>query len=245
MMNRLGPISQSALRSLAVAILISSAGATLAADQSYLPAGRPNGIELLPPPPKTGSPEEAADLAAARSVFQGRTEAEKQRALKDSSLAFSLFAPAIGPDFDLEHLPRTAAVMGKVKKDIQEAITLPKNFYQRKRPYQMDPSLTLGPGESSYSYPSGHSTRGTVYAMLLAELFPAKEEAILEIGQNIGWDRVLIGKHFATDINAGRVLGRAIVRELKKDQAFQRDFAAAKAEIAALHAEPALSGAGK
>ena len=244
-MNRLARISQNTLPSFALAILISATAAGFAADKSYLPAGKPDGVELLPPPPKADSPEQAADLAIARSVFRSRTEAEKTRAFKDSTIAFSLFAAAIGPEFDLEHLPKTAAVMGKVKKDIQAAINLPKDFYQRKRPYQVDPSLTLGPGEPSYGYPSGHSTRGTVYAMLLAELFPEKEEAILQIGRNIGWDRVLIGKHFLTDIYAGRVLGRAIVHELKKNPAFQRDFADAKAEIAALHSEPALSGAGK
>ena len=68
---------------------------------------------------------------------------------------------------------------------------------------------------------------------LLAELFPEKKEAILAIGRDIGWDRVLIGKHFPTDIYAARVLGQAIVRELLASPAFQRDFAAAKAEVRA------------
>ena len=245
MKNRVARNLQNALPAVIFAIFISATSSALAAEKSYLPEGKPNGVELLAPPPKPGSPEQAADLATARAVFQGRTPAERERALKDSSLPFSLFGEVIGPDFNLDHLPKTAAVMAKVKKDIQPPITQPKNFYQRKRPYQVDPSLTLGEGEPSYGYPSGHSTRGTVYAMLFAELFPEKEDAILQIGRNIGWDRVLIGKHFPTDIYAGRVLGRAIVRELKKNPAFQHDFAEAKAEIAALHAEPALSGAGR
>jgi acid phosphatase (class A) len=216
-----------------------------AAETSYLPPGKPDGAELLPPPPLPDSAEQAADMASARSVFRGRTEAEKQRALMDSSLSFSLFAPAIGPDFDLTKLPKTKAMLEKTKKDIQGAIDLPKNRYQRKRPYQLDESLTLGKPEGSFSYPSGHSARGTVYAMLIADLFPDNKDAILAIGRNIGWDRVLIGKHFPTDVYAGRVLGGAIVRELKKSESFEHDFAEAKAEIAALHLEPAQSGAGK
>jgi acid phosphatase (class A) len=55
----------------------------------------------------------------------------------------------------------------------------------------------------------------------------------LEIGRNIGWDRVLIGKHFPTDIYAGRVLGKAIVHELLASPAFQHDLAEAKAEVQA------------
>ena len=70
-------------------------------------------------------------------------------------------------------------------------------------------------------------------ALLLAELFPERKEAILAIGRNIGWDRVLIGKHFPTDIYAGRMLGQAIVRELLANPAFQHDLAEAKAEVQA------------
>jgi acid phosphatase (class A) len=69
--------------------------------------------------------------------------------------------------------------------------------------------------------------------MLLAELFPDRKEAILATGRDIGWDRVLLGKHFPTDIYAGRVLGQAIVRELLANPAFQHDLAEAKAEMRA------------
>ena len=108
------------------------------------------------------------------------------------------------------------------------------------RPYQVDPALSLGYPEPSYSYPSGHSLRGTVYAGVLAELFPDKKEAILAVGRNIGWDRVLIGKHFPTDVVAGRVLAKAILRELLASPAFQHDFAEAKAEVAAVQTTAAV-----
>jgi acid phosphatase (class A) len=232
------------LYSLWVAALISGQS-SWAAETPYLPHNQPDGRELLAPPPATGSAEETADLASTRAVFNARTPEEKERAMTDSSLSFSLFAPAIGSDFDLEKLPKTRGMLLKMKKDIQEAIDLPKNHYHRKRPYQMDESLALGKPESSFSYPSGHSTRGTVYAMLLAELFPENKDAILAIGRDIGWDRVLIGKHFPTDIYAGRVLARAIVKELKASAAFQNDFEEAKAEIKSLHAAPALLEVGK
>ena len=87
--------------------------------------------------------------------------------------------------------------------------------------------------ENDYGYPSAHSTRGTVQALLLAELFPEHKEAILEIGRHLGWDRVLLGKHFPTDIYAGRVMGQALVRELLASPAFQNDLAEAKTEVQA------------
>jgi len=72
-----------------------------------------------------------------------------------------------------------------------------------------------------------------LYALVMAELFPENRDAILNIGRGIGWDRVLIGKHYPTDIFAGRVLAIATMRELSASPLFQRDLAAAKAEIAA------------
>jgi acid phosphatase (class A) len=205
----------------------------LLADSSYLAPDRPDGIALLAPPPEVGSAEEAADLASARTVFNGRTPAEAVRAAKDGSLSIFNFAPAIGSFFQPGKLPKTEALFAKVRKDISVAINTPKDHWKRRRPYQLDEQLSLGQPEPSYSYPSGHATRGTVQSLLLAELFPEQKAAILEIGRNIGWDRVLIGKHFPTDIYPARVLGQAIVRELLASPAFQHDLAEAKAEVRA------------
>lgn len=214
----------------ALALLIATS-APLFADPAYLTTNNFDGIALLPPPPARGSAEEAADLATVRTVFHGRTEAEKTRAMKDSGLSFSLFQPAIGPAFGLQKLPKTRAILEKVKKDIGAEIDAPKNHYKRQRPYQLDDQLILGQAEPSFSYPSGHSTRGTVYSLVIAELFPEKKDEILAIGRDIGWDRVLIGKHFPTDVYAGRVLGYAIVRQLHSSTLFEHDLEQAMAEI--------------
>jgi acid phosphatase (class A) len=71
-----------------------------------------------------------------------------------------------------------------------------------------------------------------VFGLLLAELFPDRKDAILEEGRNIGWHRVEIGRHYPTDIYAGRTLAQAIVRELKANPAFQTDLAKVKDELA-------------
>jgi acid phosphatase (class A) len=68
---------------------------------------------------------------------------------------------------------------------------------------------------------------------VLAELYPNRATEILAIGREIGWHRVELGKHYPTDVIAGRVLAMTIVREMKKNPDFQRDFAEVKTEIAA------------
>jgi acid phosphatase (class A) len=227
-------VRQGLHRRILVLWLLLSLGSTVFAEAPYLRPGHPEGVALLPPPPVPGSPEAMADLAEARAVFSGRTRAEEARAEKDDSLSLWLFTPTIGPWFQPGKCPKTEALWHAVKKDIAVAINTPKDHWKRLRPYQLDPHLNLGPPEKSYGYPSGHSTRGTVYAAVLAELLPEKKEPILAIGRDIGWDRVLIGKHFPTDIYAGRVLGKAIVRELMASPAFQHDLAEAKAELTSL-----------
>jgi acid phosphatase (class A) len=219
------------------AIALSIFTSAFADELKYFTPGHLDGIALLTPPPAPGSAEQAADLASARAVFRARTEAEKERAFRDANISLFNFAPIIGPVFQPGKLPKTEALFEQVKKDIKDAINTPKNFYKRKRPYQVDPTLDLGKPEPSYSYPSGHSTRGMLQALMLAEIFPEKRDAILEFGRTIGWDRVLIGKHFPTDVVAGRVLAQAIMRELMSNPEFQKAIAEAKAEAQAAEKE--------
>ncbi|HZV33993.1 MAG TPA: phosphatase PAP2 family protein [Verrucomicrobiae bacterium] len=223
----------------ALVLLQVAAPCSLFAEDRYLAVGKPDGIALLAPPPVAGSEEAAADLQETRAVFRGRTPEELARAKKDAALSFSIFEPAIGPVFESGKYPKTEALMKKVKAEIGDAINISKDHWKRLRPYQVDPELAMDMKEKSSSYPSGHSTRGTVYALVLAEIFPDKKEAILEIGRNIGWDRVLIGMHFPTDVYAGRVLGKAIVREMMSNPVFQHDLEAAKTEAQTVKLEAA------
>ena len=204
----------------------------VSAEGLYIDPHKPDGVALLSPPPAHGSEEETAELAEARMVFKARTPEELKRAEKDASLSLFNFAPIIGPEFQPGKFPKMEALFAKVKTNITDSINIPKKHWMRLRPCQVDPALDgVGEKESSPSYPSGHSTRGTVQALMLAELFPEKRAAILDFGREIGWDRVLIGKHFPTDVQAGRVLGQAIMRELMASPEFQHDLAEAKAEV--------------
>lgn len=222
-----------AARSFVFALALFAVAAPLLAAESYLKPNRPDGIALLAPPPAVGTPEHKADLAMAQAVFKARTPEELARAEKDASLSLYNFSFAIGSDFKEGKYPKLDAFFEHVKTNVSTVITIPKDHWKRLRPYQIDSSLELGKPEKSASYPSGHSTRGMMQALLLAEIFPDKQDAILQHGRDIGWDRVLIGKHFYTDVCAGRVLAQAIVKELHKSPAFEHDLAEVKAEVAA------------
>jgi acid phosphatase (class A) len=216
-----------------ILLLTHSLVVPLRASDRYLAPGQPDAVALLAPPPALDSEEQAADLQLSRALVKARTSAQTARATEDAKLTIFYYARAIGPSFQAGKFPKTEAMMGKVHQEMRPVVNAAKNLWKRQRPYQLDASLAFGKPEESYSYPSGHSTVGTVDALVLAELFPDKREALQALGRQIGWDRVLTGYHFLSDVRAGRVLGQAIVRELMASPAFQHDLAEAKAEIAA------------
>jgi acid phosphatase (class A) len=203
---------------------------------SYLAKGRPDAITLLAPPPVAGSAEDTADLETAFQAYRTATPAERAQGIDEIKLTIFHFAPAIGPWFTPGRFPRTEALFKEVEAEAKAVTSRGKKHWQRLRPYHTDPARFPNAIEheerTDYSYPSGHSTRATVFALLLAEFFPDKRDALLAISRDIGWRRVEGGVHYPTDIYAGRVLGQAIVRELLANPAFQNDLAEAKAELA-------------
>jgi len=224
-------------RSLALATifaLTSTVGISKESALNFLKAGKPGAEEILAPPPLPDSVEQAADLATVKSVYHSATEAEKQAAYDEKKFSVFNFTAAVGPFFQSANLPKTTAFFEKVQLDAETVTDLGKEHFHRPRPYTTDPSLSNGKLEKSFSYPSGHSTESMVLALVLADLFPDQHDAILTHARLMGWHRVQIARHYPTDIYAGRVLAQAIVKQLKKSPVFVKEFAEAKAEIAAV-----------
>jgi acid phosphatase (class A) len=210
--------------------------AVFAADKplSYLAGHEPEARAILPDPPGAGTPEQAADMATVVAVHGACTTNEAAAAFAEKKFDIFNFAPAVGAYFTAAHLPVTTAFFAKVQKDAAAVTDEAKDLWKRPRPFMVDPSLASGKLETSFSYPSGHSTESGVLALVLAELFPEKKEAIQAEARLIGWHRIEIARHYPTDIYAGRVYALAIVKELKASPAFQTDLAAAKAELEAV-----------
>jgi acid phosphatase (class A) len=204
-----------------------------ARQQPYLPPGRPDSATLLAPPPLPGSAEQAADLAEVIAVHDACASNETAVAFSEKKFSVFNLMPAVGEFFDADTLPKTETFFHRVQKEAAVVADAGKDYWQRPRPFTVEPKLAVGKLEKSFGYPSGHAAEGMTLALVLAEVFPEKRDAILAIGRNLGWHRVCIGRHYLTDIYAGRVLAQAVVRELKASPAFQKDLAEVKAEMAA------------
>ena len=235
---------------LAVALSFAVVATTLRADDTmaqasqpvqtsqfhYLTGKKPDATALLAPPPLPDSAEQAADLDEVRAVFHAVNSNDMAAAYSEKKFSVFNFTPAVGVFFVETSLPKTAAFFERVQTDAATVTDGAKDFYKRPRPFTTDPSLANGKLEKSFSYPSGHSTESMVLALVLADLLPDRHDAIIAEARTIGWHRVQIARHYPTDIYAGRVLARAIVKQFQKSDEFQKDFDAAKAEITAAQA---------
>jgi acid phosphatase (class A) len=191
-------------------------------------------IALLPPPPALHSPEDQVDRETAFRVYTARTPEEVATAKAEHKVTIFAFAPAIGPFFTPDRFPKTAALFKEVDAEAKPIIDGAKDTWKRPRPFVADPARFTEPGdpEKTPDYPSGHSTHGTLFALLLAEIFPNQRDAILAKGRDIGWVRVEAGVHTPLAIYGGRVLGQSLAEAFLRSPAFQADLAAARAEAA-------------
>jgi acid phosphatase (class A) len=222
---------------LALLAVVPLRAAPAAAPVSYLATSHTDVLTLLAPPPAAGSPEDKADLECAYAVASTATPQEVAEAKDEVKLTIFHFAPVIGPWFQAGRFPKLEALFKEVETETKAVTSKGKKSWKRLRPYIVDPvrfpHAVEHEKETDYSYPSGHSTRGTVYAALLAEIFPEHRDALMAKGREIGWRRVQGGVHYPTDIYAGRVLGQALARDFLANPDLQHDLAAAKAEIVA------------
>ncbi len=210
-----------------------SVGAREARSLNYLAAGKPDAATLLAPPPLIDSVEQAADLETVRAVYHAASSNDIALAYGEKKFSVFNFTAAVGAFFQSNSLPKTTAFFEKVQLDAETVTDLGKDFFKRPRPFTTDTNLANGKLEKSFSYPSGHSTESMVLALVLADLFPDKHDAILAQARSLGWHRVQIARHYQSDIYAGRVLAQAIVKQLKKSNAFQNEFVEVQAELSA------------
>jgi acid phosphatase (class A) len=196
-------------------------------------------VALLPPPPTPGSAEDIADQAATFQAYTTRNAEQAALAKKEESFDAFSFSAVLGAEFNAQRLPRTAALFAAVKKETAAAKNEAKQTWHRERPCPVNSCQWDPEGDASdwknrdYSYPSGHATRATVFAILLGKLFPQRADALDRYARDVDWRRVVRGVHTPQDIYAGRVLGQALARDFLASAALQRDLKLATTEIAA------------
>jgi acid phosphatase (class A) len=156
-----------------------------------------------------------------------------------SAMRHNLFhmGEQLGPWFSPERLPVTADFMARVWADASYYLWAAKLRFNRVRPYSIEPRLQNLETPNFPAYPSGHSGNSYVAAFVYEQLLPEHTELFHRNAADMAFSREILGVHFASDSESGRVFARQLVDRLLADPDFRRDLEAARAEVRAAHAE--------
>lgn len=221
----------------------------LGALQGYLnPRDIPNSLALVPPPPAPGSTAYALDVETAKDTFALRDSPRFALAASDFDLHLTNFiadfACALKVQITKDNAPYLYTLLCRSFSDIGQSTYAAKNFYGRKRPFQENGEPLAVPAareflEKDPAYPSGHTSLGFGFALLLSEVAPDCANDLLARGRAYGESRIVCNHHWASDVVWGGFMGAATVARLHADPTFCADMEAAKAEYSALRAKAA------
>lgn len=195
---------------------------------------------LLAPPPAVDSLRQKQEMDVLLTLQKERTPAMEAFAQGDAERSVFRFADAVGKNFTAEKLPQTEAFFNTVKENADYLLGPAKAHWDRPRPYASNPDIhpcVKKPGNASY--PSGHSTFGTVTSILLANMIPERQTQIYDRAELYRRNREIGGVHYPSDVEAGRIAGTVIAAFLLQNPVFQGEFAKAKAELRAVLGLPA------
>lgn len=205
------------------------------------PAELPDSLALLPAPPAAGSAAQAADDAAFRELTKFLGTPRGAMAAQDANLTFpdtaQVFSCALSISISERKTPNLNMLLRRSMTDAGLATYKAKTKYQRTRPFVVFKVPSCTPTDDGLlaqdgSYPSGHSSLGWAWALILTEIAPDHADAILERGRTFGQSRGICGVHWQSDIESGRIIGAATVARLHANPVFIAQMEAARAEVA-------------
>ena len=138
-------------------------------------------------------------------------------------------------ELNRESTPEIILLCERAVSDASKANTTVKKKYQRIRPFATfhDPSLKPETDEEeakTFSYPSGHSSRGYIFALALCTVIPDKTPEIMVRAQDYAYNRVICGHHWKSDTDASLLLASAMFANIVCTEAYQAQLKKAREE---------------
>lgn len=206
-----------------------------------------NSQNLLPPPPTAESGRFAYDVEQYQWGKKMRDTDRGRLAVRDANLNEGwidrVFSEAFGMELTPENTPEIYRLISGMKEDAGDLSTRDaKNHYMRPRPFMVFCEASGTPDDEeglrkNGSYPSGHTAIGWASALVLSEINPERQDEIINRGYEFGQSRVIVGAHFQSDVDMGRIVGSAVVASLHSNPEFLKQLDKAKKEFAKLSKE--------
>ncbi len=204
----------------------------------------PDFVKLVPPPPAENSYIFEND----KKIFKETRKLKGTQIWKDAAqfaeikpeVLSAYFSPAMSKPITQEATPWTYYVVARLIADVAGPGTKGiKNHYKRTRPFVYFKSQTCSTPKDeedhvhTYSYPSSHSAYGQALALVLSEIDPVNQAAIIKKGTDYGFFRVVCGFHWQSDVELGRIVASYVVSRLHSNAEFMEAMQYAKAEFSA------------
>jgi acid phosphatase (class A) len=237
------------VRGLNILLLIAAAAGATAATQykGYLD-GTVDFTTIVPDAPQKGDVRYEADRKVFRATRAMLNTPRGKLATDDvpSSVTDVMkdFSCAAGVKLSPETTPATYRLLANANADTSRANNLAKDHWQRLRPFLIDRGPICDSKEElakSYDYPSGHSTRGWTFGLVLSDAEPDRATPIQVRARSYGESRIVCGAHNMSAVEAGRLGATITMQSVRQSAAYQADLEAARAELRAARANPALA----
>lgn len=207
--------------------------------ESFLsPQELPDHLRYLPAPPEPGTFAFQNDVNYHEwGKSQRLTPRAYQAALDEVQSTANSFCGAAGFVIGPDECPEIFRLTEGAYRDAGAANRKAKDYYHRTRPFvRFNESSLVSDHDASnaktYSYPSGHSVRGWVYALTLALVVPDSTEALIRRAQEFALNRVVCGRHWKSDTEASLIEATAVMSRLLSNKDFQEQLAKAREEYA-------------
>ena len=180
---------------------------------------------------KEGSKEQKKEIEHVLKIQKKIDFDEVDEAFEERNLKAEMVAQFVDASLTRKRNPKTYYLLERASVTVWAANTSIKKYWLERRPFQVDSRIwLLIPGSKSSSYPSSHTSKSYVWAMVLGEIFPQKKDQFLQRAQEIAQHRILVGLHFQRDIEGGKQLAKLVFEALQRDEIFLADLKKAKAE---------------
>lgn len=189
----------------------------------------------IPIPPARYSAEYNTEVDEIVAI-QSKLTAEEIALVKhqDKISPDKMLVPVMGAKYSKENYPMLYEFMNKVASDSWRIGDDARDYWKSPRPWYTERRVQLHVEPIyTYGYPSGHTTTFGTWAYVLSDLFPSKRDAFFTQAWGAGANRIKGGAHYPHDIAGGKRMAQAVYEGMIREPEYQRDFAAAKAELRA------------
>jgi acid phosphatase (class A) len=201
----------------------------------------PDMLKWCPAPPDTVGAHFAYDIIQYMWGKEMRNNKERvDIAIRDAVYGLDCiireFSEPFGLQISKEETPEIYKVLRDATATCDSICTLPKKYYMRRRPFMRMNESTLYPSDEPHlrkngSYPSGHTILGWSSALLLSEINPDRADTLLARGYMYGESRVIVGAHWQSDVDAGRLAASAAYAKLHTSERFLEQMRLARQEF--------------